>query len=63
MEVIYSIFTFCIGLSNISCSYPQGQQLGIKLLLPALLGPYYLTLSLPTYEWEKFPLTDDSSPL
>lgn len=45
MEVIYSIFTFCSGRSNISSSHPQGQQLGLKVLLPALLGLYDLTLS------------------
>lgn len=45
MEVIYSVFTFCFGLSNISSSHPQGQQLGLKVLLPALLGLYGLTLS------------------
>lgn len=47
MEVIYSIFTFCFGLSNISSSHSQGQQLGLKLPLPAWLGFYYLTLSSP----------------
>lgn len=47
MEVIYSIFTFCFGLSNISSFYPQGQQLGLKLPLPAWLGFYYLTLLSP----------------
>lgn len=47
MEVIYSIFTFCFGLSNISSSHPQGQQLGLKLPLPAWLGVYYLTLPSP----------------
>lgn len=45
MEVIYSIFTFCSGRSNISSSHPQGQQLGLKVPLPALLGLYDLTLS------------------
>lgn len=47
MEVIYSIFTFCFGLSNISSSHPQGQQLGLKVPLPSQLGLYYLTLSCP----------------
>ena len=47
MEVIYSIFTFCFGLSNISSSHPQGQQVGLKLPLPSGLGLYYLTLSCP----------------
>lgn len=42
MEVIYSIFTFFSGLSNISSSHPQGQQLGLKVPLPALQD---LTLS------------------